>query len=194
MKRLQAFKFRLSLNGAQKHDCAKTDGCRRFVYNQGLAASNEYYKSTGKFLGYNKLAEILVVWKKSPETAWLKEAPSQVLQQALKDLDRAFSDFFKKKSKYPQFKKRGLSSGFRFPQGFKIDATNNRLFLPKIGYVKYRDSRTILGNAKNITVSTKGGHWYASVQTERDVEPSIHPSVSQHGWDRCGDYAFRDIL
>jgi putative transposase len=98
-------------------------------------------------------------------------------------LDQAFQRFFKGLADFPTFKKKGVSTGFRFPQGFKIDEANSRLFLPKIGYVRYRHSRKILGLAKNITLSTKGGHWFASIQTQQEIESTQHPSTSAIGID-----------
>ena len=69
---------------------------------------------------YNTIAKRLPLWKKDEGTAYLKDAPSQTLQQTLKDLDRAVSDFFKKQKKAPKFKKKGESDSFRYPQGFNI--------------------------------------------------------------------------
>ena len=183
MKRLQAFKFRLNLSGSQSRDARRFNGCRRFVYNKGLDAAIKHYAETGKYIGYNETAGMLVTWKKDPSFSWLKEAPSQVLQQALKDLDGAFQRFFKGIAEFPVYKKKGVSSGFRFPQGFKLDQGNSRLFLPKLGYVRYRNSREVLGLVKNVTLSSKAGHWFASIQTEREIEPAYHPSTSAIGID-----------
>ncbi|MCK2093820.1 helix-turn-helix domain-containing protein, partial [Enterobacter hormaechei] len=68
-------------------------GSCRFVYNKGLALINENYDSGKKFLNYNQLASELVNWKNEECLAWLKMAPSQCLQQSLRDLDRAFKNF-----------------------------------------------------------------------------------------------------
>jgi len=73
-------------------------GARRFVWNWGLARRKEAYAATGKGLTYNRQATELAALKKKPETAWLREADSQLLQQALKDLDRAFTAFFEKRA------------------------------------------------------------------------------------------------
>ncbi|THA42105.1 transposase, partial [Histophilus somni] len=70
---------------------------------------------------------------------WLKECHSQVLQQSLKDLESAFKNFFQKHSSFPKFKKKGVKESFRFPQGCKIQPQNDRLYLPKIGWVRYRN-------------------------------------------------------
>ncbi|PPC74219.1 cytosine methyltransferase, partial [Pokkaliibacter plantistimulans] len=95
--------------------------------------------------------------------------PSQALQQTLKDLERAYRNFFAKRTDFPRFKKKGGGDSFRYPQGCKLDQANSRLFLPKLGWVRYRNSRDVLGSVKNITVSQSNGKWFASIQTERDV-------------------------
>ncbi|MBQ9406727.1 MAG: transposase, partial [Desulfovibrio sp.] len=126
---------------------------------------------------------LLREWKKEVSTSFLAEAHSQILQQTLKDLDRAYKNFFEKRAAFPRFKKKGIHDSFRYPQGFKVDEQNNRIFLPKIGWMKYRNSRTILGIPKQITVSLTAGKWYVSIQTEREIVEPIHPSSSAVGID-----------
>ena len=93
------------------------------------------------------------------ETAFLVEAHSQPLQQALKDLGRAYTNFFKGQAAFPCFKKRGRRDSFRYPQPKPghIDQTNRRVFLPKIGWVRYPNSRAIKGTPKNLTVALEAG-------------------------------------
>ena len=107
---------------------------------------------------------MLPEWKR--ELTWLKDCHSQVLQQALKDLESSFKNFFAKRSDFPKFKRKGEKDSFRFPQGCKLEQQNNRIYLPKIGWIRYRNSRAIVGEMKNVTVSRKCGKWYISVQTE----------------------------
>lgn len=100
------------------------------------------------------------------------------MQQTLKDLERAYTNFFAKRADFPRFKKKGLSDSFRYPQGFKLDQANSRLFLPKLGWLRYRNSRDVLGVIKNITVSQSSGKWYAAIQTEREVEVPVHQGTA----------------
>ena len=128
------------------------------VYNKALAWQNEQYQADNTFkFSYTKIANLLPQWK--DELAWLKDAPSQTLQQALKNLESSFRNFFTKRADFPKFKKKGTSDSFKFPQGFKIEQHNGRIFLPKLGWLRYRNSREIQGTPKNITVSQKGGKW-----------------------------------
>lgn len=165
MQLLKAFKFELMPNGAQIRRLKQFCGCSRFVFNRALAYRNEQYEADKSFkFSYNKIANLLPEWKR--ELTWLKDCHSQVLQQALKDLESSFKNFFAKRSDFPKFKRKGEKDSFRFPQGFKLEQQNNRIYLPKIGWIRYRNSRAIVGEMKNVTVSRKCGKWYISVQTE----------------------------
>ena len=184
MIRLQAYKFELQPNGEQRRDMRRFAGACRFVFNKALAWQNEQYAvdKAVKF-SYTTLANLLPLWKQDPAIQWLKESPSQPLQQTLKDLERAYKNFFAKRADFPRFKKKGQSDSFRYPQGCKLDQSNNRIFLPKLGWVRYRNSREALGTVKNVTVSSKQGKWFVSIQTEREVETPVHPSTSIVGID-----------
>ena len=156
MKRLQAYKFELMPDGEQSRAMRQYAGCCRVVYNKALAWQSAQYQVDNTFkFGYTKIANLLPLWK--GELTWLKDAPSQTLQQSLKNLESSFRNFFAKRADFPKFKKKGMSDSFRFPQGFKLEQHNNRIFLPKLGWLRYRNSREMLGFAKNITVSQKCG-------------------------------------
>jgi len=127
------------------------------------------------------MANHLPEWKQ--EFAWLKESPSQTLRHALKNLERAYRNFFEKRADLPRKKKRDRGDSFRYPQGFEIDPINSRIKLPKLGWIRYRNSRQIPGLAKNITVRLSGGKWFASIQTEREVEQPVPVATSAVGID-----------
>ena len=94
MKRMQAYKFQLRPKAKQANLMLGFAGCCRFVWNKALALEKETYQEEGKRLGYYKLAGLLKDWKKEEETSFLARAHSQILQQVLKDLDRAYKNFF----------------------------------------------------------------------------------------------------
>lgn len=177
MQRLQSFKYELMPNGEQQRAMRRFAGSRRFVFNKALALQQSRYEAGEKKLSYAALCQHLTEWRKSSETPWLAETHSQVLQQSLKDLERAYTNFFAKCADFPRFKRKGQGDSFRFPQGFKLDQANNRVFLPKLGWMRYRNSREVLGELRNITVSQSGSKWFASIQTQREVEPPL-PSVN----------------
>ena len=175
MQRLQAFKYELTPNGEQQRQMRRFAGSCRFVFNKALALQKERYEQGEKKLGYAGLCKLLTEWRNSAETAWLADAPVHPLQQTLKDLERAYSNFFAKRADFPRFKKKGRHDSFRYPdpKQIKLDQTNSRLFLPKLGWLRYRNSRDVLGTVKNITVSQSCGKWFVSIQTEREVEQPI---------------------
>jgi putative transposase len=175
MQRLQAFKYELIPSGEQERDMRRFAGSCRFVFNSALALQKERYEQGEKKLGYAGLCKLLTGWRNSSETPWLKDAPTHPLQQALKDLERAYANFFAKRADFPRFKKKGRSESFRYPdpKQIKLDQANSRIFLPKLGWLRYRNSREVLGAVKNVTVSLAGGKWFVSIQTEREVEQPI---------------------
>lgn len=183
MKLQKAFKFELIPNGRQERDMRRFSGARRFIYNKALEKQKENHAAGGKFISYVNMANLLPQWKK--EHPWLKDSPFHTLQQALKDAERAFKNFFEKRASFPRFKKKGSGDSFRFPDAkqFEIDQINSRIKLPKLGWVRYRNSRDILGTAKNITISWSGGKWFASIQTEREVEQPVPVATSAVGID-----------
>jgi putative transposase len=165
----KAYRFRLRERPSQARDYARAAGCVRFVWNHALALQRRYYRRFDKHLGYVRLSSRLPGWKR--RYAFLKDAPSQALQQTLKDLDLAWQRFFKEPGRVgqPKFKGRTGQAAFRLPQGVKLDAGNQRLFLPKTGWVRLRLSRPVDGVIKNATVSREGGHWFVTLQTEYEA-------------------------
>src|SRR5438874_1634354 len=118
-------------------------GSCRFVYNKALALNTERYNQKEKRLGYARLCALLPNWKR--EHPFLSEVPAQALQQALKNLERAYSNFFQKRAEFPKFKKKGQRESFRVPQGFEVDNGNGRVKVPKMGWLRYRKSQEVLG-------------------------------------------------
>ena len=184
MQRLQAYQFELMPHGQQQRKMRRFAGACRFVFNKALAWQKEQYASdpTIRF-SYTVLANLLPLWKQDPNLAWLKESPSQALQQTLKDLERAYINFFSQRANFPRFKKKGQSDSYRYPQGCKLDQRNSRIFLPKLGWMRYRNSREVLGEVKNVTVTHSCAKWFVSIQTEREVEPSLPQATTAIGID-----------
>jgi putative transposase len=175
MQRLQAFKYELMPTGEQQRQMRRFAGSCRFVFNKALALQKERYEQGEKKLGYAALCKELTAWRNGVETPWLFDAPIHPLQQTLKDLERAYSNFFAKRADFPRFKKKGQSDSFRYPdpKQIKLDQGNARVFMPKLGWLRFRQSRDVLGTVKNITVSHNSGKWFVSIQTEREVTQPI---------------------
>ena len=181
----KAYKFRLKTNQTLTRQLAKFAGCSRLIWNKGLALQKERLSAKESCLAYSSLTKELTKWKKQEELKFLKQVHSQALQQSLKDLSQALKEAFDKKNpkKFPKFKKKGQKNSFRYPQGFKLDNDNGRVFLPKIGWIRYHKSQDVIGKAKNLTVSKKGKHWFVSIQVEKEQKILQHPSTSIVGGD-----------
>ena len=181
MQRLQAYKFELRPDGAERRLMRRFAGSCRYVYNRALALQRARYERAEKKLGYAGLCKELTVWRE--EATWLGAAHSQILQQALKDLERAYRNFFEKRAAFPRFKKKGRGDSFRFPQGTQLDQCNDRIYLPKLGWMRYRNSRAVPGAVCNATVSTSAGRWLISIQTKRQIGPAVSHATGAVGID-----------
>ena len=179
----KAYKFKLKVK--DESFLIETHRACRFVWNKFLSMNLYRLENGYNLLWYDEMAFWLKTFKQSEDYSFLKNAPSQVLQQTLKDLEKAFRDAFDKKQplkRIPVFKKKGRdTSGFRFPQGFKLQGS--KVFLPKMGWLGYFNSQTIEGKAKNITVRRQPTGWFMSVQVEFAIAEPQHPSTSMVGID-----------
>ena len=179
MQRLQAFKYELMPNGETQRQLRRFAGSCRFVYNKALALQQANHEAGEKFIGYVTMAKHLTAWRNGEETPWLKDAPVHPLQHALKDLDKAYQNFFAKRADFPRFKRKGSGDSFRYPdpKQIKLDQANGRIFLPKLGWIRYHNSRNVLGELRNVTVSSKNGKWFVSIQTQRELVLSAAEAV-----------------
>lgn len=165
---LKAYRYSMYPTTEQKVLLAKSFGCCRWFYNYALNLTNQAYKSTGKGLSRNEIINQLPQLKK--EFEWLKEVPSQALQQVALDLSSAFLNFFEKRGKFPRFKKKGNKQSVRFPQGIKLEG--DYLTLPKLKKVYCKLSRLPEGKLKSVTVSmTPSGKYFASCLYDEGKSP-----------------------
>jgi putative transposase len=110
----KAFKYRFFPTDSQATQLARTFGCARYVYNQALEFRSKSWLQEKKSIGYHDTALKLTEWKQEAEKAFLSEVSSVVLQQSLRNLDTAFSNFFEKRSQYPKFKFRRHRQSARY--------------------------------------------------------------------------------
>ena len=207
----KGYKFRLKLRDEDKQRFAQFAGCCRFVWNKALVVQDRLFQEENKkLLSMTKLLNLLPDWKQ--EHPFLKESHSQILQQSLIDLDRAYQGFFRRLGKiragdfsegedpgYPRYKKKFMHDSFRFPQGFQIK--NRHIYLPKLGWFRFYKSQKIEGTPKNVTVSRDGPHWYISVQVEQEIsdpcpvrKPSTGLDMGISRFYTCSDGTFAEPL
>ncbi|MFD9193560.1 RNA-guided endonuclease InsQ/TnpB family protein [Streptomyces phaeochromogenes] len=171
----RAFRYRFYPSDAQAAELSRTFGCVRKVYNMALAARTEAWTRQER-VNYNQTSAMLTAWKKTEELAYLNEVSSVPLQQTLRHLQTAFTNFFGKRARYPHFKSRRKSrksaeyttSGFRFRDG--------KLTLAKMPEpLDIVWSRPLSEGAKPSTVTVSqdaAGRWFVSLLCE---DPSVTP-------------------
>jgi putative transposase len=172
----KTYRFRMRPRRAQERALDRMAGARRFVWNWALRRWKDHCAATGQSISLKQLSAELTVLKAKPETAWLNEVDSQALQQALKDLHRAFTNFFAKRARYPRFKSRKRDPArFRIPQRIKIE--DDKVYVPKIGWVRIRRSREVDGTTKGATFRCEAdGHWYVSLTVEFEMPDVTVPA------------------
>lgn len=172
-----SYKFRLYPTNAQRNQIARNFGCCRYVYNHFLAQKQEQYKETGKAPTRFQQDKALTTMKQ--ELPWLKEADSTSLQAAIQDLDAAFQHFFRRvkcgeKPGYPRFKSRkDRRQSYKSKcVGTNIKVLEKAVQLPKLGLVKCRVSKEVMGRILSATVSQSpsGKYFVALCCTDVDIE------------------------
>ena len=168
----KGIKFRIYPNREQKNRMNQTLGCCRLIYNKGLAMRKEAYEN-GKKIGYSQTSAMLTELKNTEEFAFLKAVDSIALQQSLRDLDRGFVNFFQKRAAYPAFKsKHNRHQSYRtVNQGDNIRIVGRYIKLPKLGFVKIRQSMEV-GKINNVTIEhTPTGKYFAVLNVEFEPQP-----------------------
>jgi putative transposase len=170
---MKTFKYRLSPTRKQVEKLQWTLDRLRELYNAALQERREIYKYTGKGTTYNAQANQLPEIKAIREE--YKEIHSQVLQDVLRRVDKAFQRFFQRVKAgqtpgYPRFQGRERFDSFTYPQaGFSLEA--NKLVLSKIGHVKIKLHREVQGTIKTCTIKREGEHWYVCLACEVEATP-----------------------
>ncbi|MFH0242686.1 RNA-guided endonuclease InsQ/TnpB family protein [Streptomyces sp. HK10] len=171
----RAFKYRFCPTDEQAAELSRTFGCVRKVYNLALQARTEAWARQER-VNYNATSAMLTAWKKTGELAYLNEVSSVPLQQCLRHLQAAFTNFFARRAKYPRFKSKKKSrkfaeyttSGFRFRDG--------KLTLAKMAEpLDIVWSRPLPEGARPSTVTVSqdaAGRWFVSLLCD---DPSIQP-------------------
>lgn len=163
----RGYKYKLYPTDRQRTQFEQFAGVCRLVYNIALEQRRDWYRHTK--LSYPQQARELTQLR--ADVDWIRAVSQTCQQQALKDLDTAFQRFFGG-SCYPTPRKRGINDSFRF-QGReisiqKLNAKWSTVRLPKIGLVKFRDTRPVQGRILNCTVSLHAGSWCVSFCAEVD--------------------------
>lgn len=201
----RGYKFRLYATAEQETMFGQYAGVCRLVYNLGLEQRRDWWRqfkaNTGIAISYPSQARELTALR--AEFDWIAAVSIICQQQALRDLDKAFGNFFAGRADYPTPRKQGMNDAFRFSgrdcQWRKLNAKWAVVKLPKIGEVKFRLTRDIPGTVKNVTVTSDALGWHIvfSTEVEHTTPLNFGPAI---GIDRgvvhtiaLSDGTFRDM-
>ncbi len=170
---LKAYKYRLYPTKEQKESFFHHFGACRFVYNWALENKVKSYEQNGKSVSRFTLNKMITELKE--EHTWLKNVNSQSLQGATLNLETAFTKFFREKKGFPNFKsKKNPVQSFSVPQFYEVDFDNNKVKLPKIGWIKTKLHRKFKGIEKTATLSrTPTGKYYISILVDDEQETPV---------------------
>ena len=171
---LKAFKYRLYPDDSQARLLRQHAGCCRYVFNMGLEYRRKAYRRRGESRGYGDTVRLLNIMKK--EKPWLREAYSQSLQSALRNLDTAYVNFFRDPGHfgYPNFKRKTSVQSIQYPQNCKVDFQEQKLHVPKIGWVPCIFHRRFEGRMKTVTISIEpSGEFHVSILVENEDKTPV---------------------
>jgi putative transposase len=179
----RAYKTELKLNNKERSLLAGCAGAARYVWNWGLRQKIDEYEATGKSPTYYELHRRLNALKKG-ELSWLYQYAKTIPQESLRDLDRAFVNFFRRvkgngqknngkdeKPGFPRFKSRKQRRG-RFRVWGSIHVADDRIKLPRIGWLRLKEKGYLPTSGVKIlsaTISERGNRWFVSLQVEEEI-------------------------
>jgi len=175
---LKTYKYRIYPTELQKELLVNIFGQVRFVYNLGLETKITAYTGNKINLTCIDLANQLVELKK--EYNWLNDSPSQAFQMVLRNLDNAYTNFFRGKG-FPKFKNRYGKQTFQLPQGIKMSVNNKQIFIPKLKWTDIDLHRVFKGEIKTVTVSRSiTNKYYISILVETNIEKPIKRQINEN--------------
>lgn len=182
MKR--AYKYKLKPTMRQQRLLSQHFGCCRFIYNWGLSRKKETYVNEKKSIGYLQLAKELTLLKNDGEHGWMKDVANESLQQSLRNLDNAFTQFFKAKKGFPKFKSKKHSKNVcKFINNVHFDFDKWKVRIPKMGWTKIcRNKSFDLSKCKigTLTVSQdKCGNFWCVIIVENGESLKPKAKVSE---------------
>ncbi len=182
---IKAYKYRFYPTAEQENLLRRTLGCARLVYNKALSARTEAWYRDQKRVSYKDTSKMLTEWKKEAELSFLKAVSSVALQQGLRHLQGAFTNFFAGRAKYPNFKKKRNGGSAEFTKA-AFRYVDGQVYLAKCAEpLPIRWSRLLPANVEPSTITVKlspAGRWTVSLLVEVDIEP-LPPVEKQIGID-----------
>lgn len=189
------YNYRIYPDQGQQLMLARTFGCARVVYNDGLRARRDAFHGSEPYISDVTLQKMVITaGKKTPEREWLKEVSSVALVQSLADLHTAYRNFFASrrgvrqgpKIAPPRFKKKSGRQSVRFTRNGFVLRENGRLYVAKVGDLKVKWSRALPSEPSSVTIiKDPAGRYFASfiVETEDKPLPELDTEETDTGID-----------
>ena len=171
-----AHKIQLDPNDKQSTYFAKACGVARFAYNWALDMWKKHYEA-GEKVSEGKLRKELNAIKHE-EYPWMLEVTKCAPQLAIKDLGKAFQNYFDKRADFPQFKKKGRKDSFSLSND-QFVVKGKTIRIPNLGYVRMAEELRFDGKIMGAVVSRKADRWFVAIQVEMPEPEPIHNSESQ---------------
>jgi len=191
---LKAYKTEINPTEEQKIKILKTIGTCRYVYNFFISHNQTVYKNTGNYVSGFEFSKWLneEFLPQNPDKQWIKEVSSKSVKQSILNADKAFKNFFSKKSGFPRFKKKGKndSSMYFVKTDSKtiIHCERHRIKIPTLGWIQLKEFGYIPTDSKNFviksgTISFKAGRFYVSVLVEQKEPQKVKQTGNGIGID-----------
>ena len=181
---MKAYKTEINPTPSQIELIHKTFGCTRYIYNQFVSENLENLASNKDFVSAFDFSKRV---NNEPNTpTWLKEVPSKAIKQSLIYADRAFKDYFSKRSGKPKFKKKGSNESFYLTGTIKVE--RHRIFVPKLKWLRLKEFGYIPKNISSVTISMKNDRYYISCLCKDEVDERIPLS----GYNMGIDFGLKD--
>lgn len=171
---MKTYRFKLMPDFAQEKKFRQWLGITRYVYNLCLEYKKTLYKDHGISIGKNDMQKELAVLKN--DIPWMADVHSQVIQATTDRMFLAYDNFFRRIKKgetpgFPKFTNKNRHKSFLFKQGVRILAEEPKVFLPKIGHVRFHKSQEVLGTVKTASIQREPSGWYICLACEVDITP-----------------------
>lgn len=163
---LLAHKIRLEPNNKQITYFKKACGVARFAYNWGLAHNKEQYEKDPKYIFNQMNIRKALNAIKHEQFPWMDEVTKCAPQLAIQvNLNNAFRNFFRKKTDYPKFHKKGIHESFGLSND-QFSVRGNYIRIPRLGWVRMSEPLRLDGKIMNATISNRASYWFAAIQVQ----------------------------
>ncbi|MHA2253678.1 MAG: RNA-guided endonuclease InsQ/TnpB family protein, partial [Candidatus Kariarchaeaceae archaeon] len=173
----RGYKVELKPNNKQRTLLKKHAGTSRFTWNWGLAQRQELYKNNKQSTDAMKQHKELNQLKQS-QFPWMYAVSKCAPQEALRDLDRAFENFFRKRAGYPKFKKKGRNESFRLTGSIRLHRVKKHSWvqLPRLKRIRLKEFLNLTSHILSATVSCQADRWFVSFAVKEEITDPANPN------------------